>query len=253
MSGTPDSQLSSLPADVTLQAQAEAERFFGAGPIADWHAPAPPACSSRWPLWLAAASGLAAAALVIGPGGWARDDDRVPAASALGDPADDLIDTPPAAQLPTLPVEKTSQALASPTLNITRRGAEWRIEALGVSRLEAAQRLAQASGSPLLGDTASLAAARPLHLSWQGRSAAGAWQAVLGPEVSFATQCSAARCRVWILDQSTTEQGRASAMPTQFVATPMPAVPVSVTVAVNVAAAAPQSDSTDARIAAHHD
>jgi hypothetical protein len=243
MNSNVDSPVSSLPADVTWQAQAEAERFFGAGPIADWHAPATPAAPRRWPLWLAAASGLVVAALLVSLNGWASDDDAEPEWPATGDPADDLIDTPATTQPPKPSVAKTT---AEPTLNITRHGREWRIEAIGVSRLEAAQRLAQASGSPLLGNTEPLAAARPLHLSWQGRGAANAWQAVLGPELSFAAQCGAMRCRVWLLGTSTSGPAPMPALHRPPTVTPMPE-------AVEVALAPPASESADPRIASHHD
>ena len=243
---------SSLPADVAAQAQAEAERFFGDGPIAAWRpssARAEPTSSSRRALWLVAAGCLVVPALVaVAAGaGWARNDDTRPESPASSDLADDVTDEPLHVQLPT-PVMQTMPApLASATLNITRRGAEWRIEATGVSRLVAAQRLAQSSGSTVFGDIAPLAANRPLRLSWQGHGVASAWQAVLGPEVSFATQCGTVRCRVWILEAGRNGQGPA---PTPRVpSTIVPAAPVTG----ELAAPPPPSDSAEPRIAAHHD
>ena len=198
----------------------------------------------RRALALAAASCLAGIAIAAGVG-WIRDGDALPEPRAASTPADDIIDAPPAAPVPTRAVQAPPPPLSSPMLNITRRGAEWRIEAVGVSRLVAAQRLAQASGSPMFGDVALLAAAHPLHLRWQGRGAASAWQAVLGQEVSFATQCGAVHCRVWIIGASATEQDPA----------PTPRLPpLTPPAMVDVAAAPPPpSDSPEPRIAAHHD
>lgn len=238
-----------LPAGVQAQARAEAERFFGDGPVVAWRP------SSHWSLptlrWrrtleLAAAGCLAVAAIAAGVG-WTRDDAILPELHAVPDRADDVVDAPPAAPAPARAAQAPPPS-PLPTLNITRRGAEWRIEAVGVSRLVAAQRLAQASGSALLGDTAQLAGARPLHLDWHGRDAAGAWQAVLGQEVSFAAQCGAVRCRVWIIEASAK-----GPLPMQDAAPIAPPTTTTATATVEATAAPPRSDSPDPRIAAHHD
>lgn len=252
MSETHDAQPSSLPPDVASQAQAEAERFFGDGPVASWQPPAASGKPGWWrrTVWLAAAGCIAVAAgigAVAGAGGWTGADEAQPQPPVASDPADDIVDEPPMQQPVTARAgEAAPRLLSSPTLSITRRGAEWRIEAVGVSRLAAAQRLAQASGSPLLGNTATLAGARPLDLRWQGRNAAGAWRAVLGPEVNFAMQCGAARCRVWIIETGAQEQASPTMLRVPAVASPPPW-------AIDVAAAPSASDSADPRVAAHHD
>jgi hypothetical protein len=251
MSVSCEVQPSSLAADVAAQAQAEAERFFGDGPIAAWRPPRARAGSTPWSRravrWVAAGC-LAVPALlaVVAGAGWARNDDTLPESPVSSEPTDDVTDAPLHVQLPTPAVRTTSAPLTSATLNITRRGAEWRIEAMGVSRLVAAQRLAQSSGSTVFGNIAPLAATRPLRLSWQGQGVAGAWQAVLGSEVSFAMQCGTVRCRVWILEAGTNGQGPAL---TPRVPSLVPAAPATG----EMAAAPPQSDSSEPRIAAHHD
>lgn len=245
---------SSLPAGVEAQAQAEAERFFGAGPAPAWQpagAPHQPRPGRRWAWWLGAASCLvvvSVAALLAGAW-WMPDENGAGVEPPVaGDPAGDLIDEPLPVRLPAhVPARPVAAAAPpSPTLNITRRGAEWRIEAVGVSRLLAAQRLAQVSGSPLSGNFDLLAASPPLQLSWQGRGAAGAWQAVLGSGVNYAAQCGRQRCRVWII-----EAGAGGALPAPAPRPPVIAAPALASV--DVAAAPPQSASTDPRVAAHHD
>lgn len=261
----------SLPPEVQQQALAEAERFYGAGPIAAWQ-PAPrwswPGTSSRalkaaLAVTLALAA-LAAAGVAAMHWGWPTADaqsafDLRAALASTGtddtgsiggaddphdthDTNDDVIDEPPPVSRPA----PAPLATGAPLLNITRIGREWRIEAVGISRLAAAQRLGQVSGSPLQGDVAALGSTRPLDLQWQGRHLADAWRALLGHEVNFATHCVAARCRVWILDAAAGHTG-----PAWVAAAPRPAIPLPTSV--DLALAPPASDSTDPRIAAHHD
>jgi hypothetical protein len=242
MSGTGRACSVPLPAGVQALAQAEAERHFGDGPVAAWHpsgALAAPMPSLRRGWWLAAAAclGLAAVAAVAW---WAGHRDALPEAP-VAVTQEDGADTPTLMPLPPRP-ELATAPPPSPSLNITRHDGVWRIEADGVSRLVAAQRFAQASGSPLLGNTMPLAATRPLHLRWQGRDPAAAWQAVLGSDVSFAMRCGASRCRVWIAEAGTSPE---VAAPRGAAAAPAATV--------GVAEAAPQSDSADPRVAAHHD
>lgn len=252
------------PTELHAAAQAEADRFFGDAPAAPWQpGDARPVASPR-PLVL----GVVAAALAIGaalatsrlfagaaPQAVAEALPRhlaVPPtrehASPTGDPDDDLIDepSPPRPQAPVAPAD-VAQAAGNAQLAVTRHGRGWRIDAAGASRLLVAQRLADATGSSLRGDVSLLASTRPLDLHWQGRGAAQAWQAVLGQELSFLTQCSASRCQVWLLHAGA---DTAPALPP-----PRPQILLPGTEAIEVAAAPAlrQADSTDPRVAAHHD
>jgi hypothetical protein len=233
-------------ASTQAEAQVEASRFFGDEPVQAWSPSNPwwPALLQRARLlgWVAACCCVLAA--VIGGMVWAFFYHPPIETNMADDVVDNFENEAPVPPRPGLAQHTTPP---SPTLNITRRGAEWHIEAFGVSRMQVAQRLSQVSGSPLSGDLAALAATQPVQLSWQGRGAASAWQAVLGHEVSFATQCSTRRCRVWIAGA-----GSAGTPPTPPTAMPgmvQPPMPANV----EVAAAAPQSDSEDPRVAAHHD
>jgi hypothetical protein len=110
---------------------------------------------------------------------------------------------------------------ASASFALRRHDAQWQIDARGVSRLDAARRLAEASGSSLHGPQEPLERARPLHLRWQGRSLSQAWAQVLGPELNYAIQCGHGRCRAWIV-------GTAPATaPTTAATGPTSAVPIS--------------------------
>lgn len=244
------------PEDLHAAAQAEADRFYGDGPVAPWQPEGDEAPPSRWPVVLAAlvvalliGSTFAAAGFFAGAAGVADEvqDRKATArpdiASHFGDPDDDLIDDP-ATPAPVGPVVRPA---GGAQLTVMRRGREWHIEAAGASRLLVAQRLAEATGSTLRGDVSLLAGARPLDLHWQGRGAAQAWQAVLGRELSFLTQCSASRCRVWLL-----QPGDDNPL---ALAPPRPTIPLPAAEPVAVAATpqVPQSDSADPRVAAHHD
>jgi hypothetical protein len=177
------------------------------------------------------------------------DDENAIDLRVATDPAQDVIDepVPPPATPARSAATSPHPAAAGALLNVTRVGREWRIDAVGASRLMAAQRLAQASGSPLLGDVAALATARPLDLQWQGRDVAGAWRAVLGSEVSFATHCaSPSRCRVWVLGATDGAGNTPVLAAPAHAAIPLPP-------SIDVALTPPASDSADPRIAAHHD
>lgn len=237
----------SVLATTQAEAQAEASRFFGDDPVQTWSPSNPwlPTLKRQARVlgWVAAACCVLAA--LIGGVAWALlHEEASIEAPAVNDVVDNFEDeVPPPPRRATAP----DTALPAPTLNITRQGGVWHIEAFGVSRMQVAQRLSQVSGSALSGDLAALATARPLQLNWQGRGAAGAWQAVLGHEVSFATQCNTRRCRVWIAGA-----GTADASPAQPRAMPV-IVPPPMPVSMEVAAAPPPSDSADPRVAAHHD
>jgi hypothetical protein len=259
----------SVLASVQAEAQVEASRFFGDTPVQAWSPPNPwvPALARGARVLGLIAAVCCVLAAVIGGVAWSFLREAPPeppsvdelvtdaADDALDDRVDDVVDDvvddfanePASVAAPLRHTAAQDTAATSPLLNITRQGAEWRIEAVGVSRMQVAQRLSQVSGSPLSGDVAALAATRPVRLSWHGRNTAGAWQAVLGHEVSFATQCSTRRCRVWIAGAGTADAGPAPPRALPVIAPPpMPA-------AMELAAAPPQSDSADPRVAAHHD
>ena len=250
------------PMEMQAAAQADADRFYGDGPAQPWQPGDDEPAAPRWP-WVVAGVMV----LITAATGWAAtryiDSLTTPAqprtalaapqrdvASLTGDPDEDLIDDPapaprPAAQTPMQP--------GSTQFTVSRQRREWHIEANGASRLLVAQRLAEVTGSSLRGDLSLLNTTRPLDLQWQGRGALQAWQAVLGQELSFLTQCSASRCRVWLLQAG---QGHDTAfqMPP-----PRPIIPLPSVETIEVAAASPAasstrpSDSSDPRVAAHHD
>lgn len=253
------------PLEMQAAAQADADRFYGNAPVMPWQpgmgdgeVDGEPA-ASRWP-WALALAVLVAlvAAAAFALRGYVDDLTTAPppvdaldaparaSASPTGDPDEDLIDEPAPAPRPA----PTAMAPGSTRFAITRQRREWRIEAHGASRLLVAQKLAEATGSTLRGDVALLAGTRPLDLQWQGRGALQAWQAVLGQELSFLTQCSAARCRVWVL-QAGPGHDIALHLPPPRAVIPLPSVdPIGTTAA---APSPPQSDSADPRVAAHHD
>ncbi len=243
------------PMEMQAAAQADADRFYGDGPAPAWQPGDEEDAPSRWPWVLAVVTVSIAIAAGFGAKRYVDDlttaDTPRPAAlvalretaSPTGDPDDDLIDEPAP------PVRRVAPVQPGNTeFSITRQRREWRIEAHGASRLRVAQRLAEATGSSLRGDVSLLDTTRPLDLQWQGRGAAQAWQAVLGQELSFLTQCSAARCRVWVLQAG--DGNAAPPMPPVRPVIPLPSVEP-----VNLAAApvARPSDSPDPRVAAHHD
>lgn len=254
-----DAPLSSLPMEVHAEAQAEADRFYGEGPATPWQ-PGGESFVSPKRIGIVVAAvvaiiivlGLALATLRaidptapegLSPRAQLRGDIESP--TGTGNPDDDIIDEP-APVSPPAPA-RVAMVPGSRQVAITRRGREWHIEAAGASRLFAAQRLAEATGSSLRGDVSLLATTRPLDLDWKGRGAAQAWQAVLGQELSFLTQCNAARCQVWLLQAG---DGSAPVLDTPRAAIPMPTIePVDVA----AAPAVRPSDSPEPRVAAHHD
>lgn len=245
------------PLEIQAAAQADADRFYGDGAAPPWQPGDDGLETARWPWVLAGAL-----VLIVAACGFATrryiDDLTTPvaprstlvtpardAASLTGDPDDDLIDEPAPAPKPAV----APMPPGSTQFTVSKQRREWRIEAHGASRLLVAQRLAEATGSSLRGDLSLLNATRPLDLQWQGRRAAQAWQAVLGQELSFLSQCSASRCRVWLLHAGNPDETVFRLPP------PRPVIPLpsAETVELAAASATRQSDSADARVAAHHD
>jgi hypothetical protein len=191
---------------VHAQAQLEALRRFGDGPATPWQPDVPVrGLVLRSLLVIAAGAAIAATAWALAP----SDPDVADAPTASAPESarieasvqdEDIVDADPApmpgAPLPTSPAR---QDVGPASLVVERAGAGWRIDAAHASRLDAARRLAQLSGSPLLGATELIAGTRPLDLRWQGRDLAGAWQAVLGPELNYLLQCRRDRCQAWIV------------------------------------------------------
>jgi hypothetical protein len=185
------------------QAQAEAQRLFGDGPVAPWQARRAGRSVARATRIAALCGGavlLAAAALAAVVSKTATQgseasqpdaDQSVPAMAQAEASAASVMTPEPSAPEP---------AAAMPsTLTIVRVASEWRIDAVAASRADAAQQLARLSGTPLLGAASLLAQARPLNLHWQGRDLAAAWQAVFGAEINYALQCKRDRCRAWFI------------------------------------------------------
>lgn len=188
-------------------AQADAERRFGEGPAQAWEPPPVLTEATRRRLAVVAVTSLLATALLV-----AVAVARTPTPVAQVEPgrAIEAASPSPADEQPPAdadegegegdePGTRARDATTSPHLSLERHGAEWRLSATDASRLDVAQRLAEASGSALRGSPDSMRQLRPLQLQWQGRSLAQLWPRVLGPELNFALQCRRERCEVWIL------------------------------------------------------
>lgn len=181
------------------EAQADADRRFGAGPVQPWEPP--PVLSEATQRRIAAVAlacllttallvALAVAKTAPAPASGAAPADPPPSRDA---PAEGEI-TDHAAPLPAPPLPDVTPALA-----LERQGAEWHLSAQGAARHEVVHRLAQASGATLYGSTDAVLGARPVQLQWQGCSLAQLWPLVLGPELNFALRCRRERCEVWLL------------------------------------------------------
>lgn len=266
-----DSAAGELPlADTLAPAEAEADRHYSNGPVAAWrpsrrgawHAP-----SRRVVLAVTASALVATGAAAVArwmPAGPAMAAEPTPLADNDSEPS------PEPSPEPLAPIDDDageaaapwpdSTRAATPTLNITREGRTWHIDATGVSRLLAAQTFAQLSGSPLRGSVDALAGSRPLDLHWQGRDPAHAWQALLGSELSYALQCDARRCQAWIVGDGAVRPsgpGRAATVAlapraNHTIAAAI-AIPAQTPLAAQPMPAVPQADSPDPHVASHHD
>jgi hypothetical protein len=183
------------------EAQADADRRFGDGPVQPWEPPPVLSESTRRRLAVVAAASLLATALLVAiavaktaPAVEVAPAQRYQPASATT--TDD--DVPEEEAPPPAP----STTLRAPSLALGRRGAEWHLSAQGAARHDVVQRLAEASGSTLHGSPDAVVSARPVQLQWRGRSLAQLWPLVLAPELNFALQCRRDRCDVWILGAS---------------------------------------------------
>ena len=178
-------------------AQRDALRIHGTAPPPAWQARAPRA----WRLWLLAGVvlSLGATTAVLA----ARRLSPAPAAtraleSAALPPVTAAMDTAPAQPL-LVPAPPVVPAAALREQRVERVGDAWVIDVAGVSRAQAAQRLAALTGGVLLERPELLAQTPALTLSWRGRDAGEAWRQLLGDEVGYAVQCAAQACRGWVL------------------------------------------------------
>jgi hypothetical protein len=173
-------------------AQADADRFHGGALPLPW-------CPQR--RRVAARRGLLAAlALALGAGvagGVARQGSDPVVAVSIAQAAAP-VEAPMVEPAPT-PAPQITVTPAPRRATLHRHGAALTIDVAAMPLADAVQRLAALTGSRLIGDPAVLAAARPLTLAWRGADPAAAWHAVLRDEASYAIECTAARCRVWLL------------------------------------------------------
>jgi hypothetical protein len=173
-------------------AQADANRFHGGAAPVPW-------CPQR--RRVAARRGLLAAlALALGAGvagGGARQGGDPEVALSIVHAAGPVA-APMVEPAPT-PAPHAAAPHAPRRASLQRDGAALTIDVAAMPLADAVQRLAALTGSRLVGDPAVLAAARPLTLAWRGTDPAAAWHAVLRDEASYAIECMAARCRVWLL------------------------------------------------------
>ena len=93
-------------------------------------------------------------------------------------------------------------------LLIARERGVWRIRADAASRHEAAQTLAELSGTQLPAGLEALRSTRPLNLQWEGHDLAQAWQAVIGDEANYALKCSPRRCMAWLVAVAQSHEAR---------------------------------------------
>lgn len=186
-------------------AQADAERRFGEGPAPAWEPPPVLTEATRQRLAVVAVASLLATALLVAvavartPTPVAQVEPGRAVEAASPSPADEEPPADAEDDQGDEPGARARGAAASPHLSLERHGAEWRLSATDASRLDVAQRLAEASSSALRGSPESMRQLRPLQLQWQGHSLAQLWPRVLGPELNFALQCRRERCEVWIL------------------------------------------------------
>lgn len=194
------------------EAQADADRRFGDGPVQPWEPPPVLSDATRKRLAIVALASLLATALLVAmavassaPAAEATSVEPLLAPVRMpvdGDEGDgDAVDRPEAEPAP---VEASSLALE-------RHGSDWRLSAQGAPRLEVIRLLAEASGSRLHGSPDAWASARVLHLQWRGRALAQAWPLVLGADLSYALQCGRDRCEVWVLGPASADSQQVAA------------------------------------------
>jgi len=183
------------------EAQADADRRFGAGPVQPWEPPPVLSESTRRRLAIVAVASLLVTALLVALA-VARTAPVAEAASVepLLPPVPMPVDADEVDEVDEEAIDRPEPAQAeASSLALDRHGAEWQLTAQGAPRLEAIRVLAEASGARLHGSPDAWASARALHLQWRGRSLAQAWPLVLGADVSYALQCGRDRCEVWVL------------------------------------------------------
>lgn len=207
------------------EAQADADRRFGDGPVQPWEPPPVLSETTRRRLAVVAVASVLATALLVAiavaqatPAAEPMPRDPLPLPLADAPADDDTEEAPP--PVPSAPA-------AAPVLSLERHGADWHLSARGVVRDDVVQRLAEASGATLHGWPDAAAGARPLQLHWQGRSLAQLWPIVLGPELNFALQCRRERCDVWILGAVRADSAAiAPSLPSASFEPPAPPLPM---------------------------
>ena len=187
---------------VYARAQAEADRLCDDTPVTYWRAPRSGrlARAARFAAVCTIAVALVAAALA------AVVATTAPRRWEFAAPANAVPPVVPPPKAPSTEMSVQEQpSVVRPvkgSLEITRVGSEWRIDAVAASRLDAAQQLAEMSGTLLFGSPSSLAHSRPLYLHWEGADLGAAWRAVLDDELNYAVQCRRDRCRAWMITTS---------------------------------------------------
>lgn len=245
-------------------AQTDAERRFGEGRPPAWQPARPP--GEAWPQRRVAVPAVAAVAVpaLVAALAWHLAPAPVTTPTAAM-PAPVGASVASAVETSEGEAEDSGVQRAAPAaaglFTLTRDGTNWRIDAAGANRLVAAQRLVQFDAGTLHGDAQLLAGGPPLHLQWQGRRLADAWPALLGDVASYALRCELQRCDVWLIaagtPESTSDRGDLGYAHTAAVMNVQAAAPASLpplTAADRRTIAQPsESDSTEPRVASHHD
>ena len=202
-------------AQLRVLAERDASRYAGAEPTPGRRSAKPPRFSRVWrwsvrigaiallgmALWV-----LAAVRVTLAP----SDDDSAAVASSVELQPTMQVQVQVQAPAPAPTTGGHSELAAQPAarLLIARERGVWRIRADAASRHEAAQTLAELSGTQLPAGLEALRSTRPLNLQWEGHDLAQAWQAVIGDEANYALKCSPRRCMAWLVAVAQSHEAR---------------------------------------------
>ena len=210
-------------AQLRVLAERDASRYAGEEPTPGRRSANPRRFGRvwRWSVRIGAIALLGMALWVLAAvGATLVPSEDVPAAVAS---RVDLLSTMQA-PAPTTGVHPELAAQPAERLLIARERGVWRIRADAASRHEAAQTLAELSGTHLPAGLEALRSTRPLDLQWEGHDLAQAWQAVIGDQANYALKCSQRRCMAWVV--AVAQSHAARGLTTTLEAAPAPVAAV---------------------------
>ncbi|MDX2146590.1 MAG: hypothetical protein SFZ23_03630 [Planctomycetota bacterium] len=194
-------------AQLRVLAERDASRYAGADPTSGRRSAEPPRFGRvwRWSVRIGAIALLGIALWVLAAvGAILTPPEDVPADVASRVDLQSNMQAP----APTTGVYSPLAAQPAERLLIARERGVWRIRADAASRHEAAQTLAELSGTHLPAGLEALRSTRPLDLQWEGHDLAQAWQAVIGDEANYALKCSQRRCMAWLVAVTQSHEAR---------------------------------------------